>query len=246
MERNNFKGEAGFELLNNQRSSARTQQMWHHDQQDRISFLRKVYTILSFQLCFTTVSIAVVKSKPELNEAMHDLWMLAILALIISFIIEIAILCFHNCARKVPTNYLLLLIFTMCNSFFSSWVASYFSSQSVLVASGMTLVVTIALNLYAYKTKRDFAISHSLLILISIALLSIMIVSVLFTFTFWTFLSAIFVVVYGLYLVYDTKQLAGGKSHSLGYDDYIVGALLLYVDILMLFLELLRLCGSKK
>ena len=69
----------------------------------------------------------------------------------------------------------------------------------------MTLVVTIALTLYAYKTKRDFAISHSLLILISIALLSIMIVSVLFTFTFWTFLSAIFVVVYGLYLVYDTK-----------------------------------------
>ena len=74
-----------------------------------------------------------------------------------------------------------------------------------------------------------------------------MVVSFLFTFGAWwhPFLSALLVVVYGLYLVYDTQMIAGGKSHSLGYDDYIVGALLLYVDIMMLFLELLRLFGGR-
>ena len=43
------------------------------------------------------------------------------------------------------------------------------------------------------------------------------------------------IVVFGIYVVYDTQLIASGKSHSIGYDDYIIAALLLYVDILMLF-----------
>ena len=74
-----------------------------------------------------------------------------------------------------------------------------------------------------------------------------MVISTVMTFAVWwhPFISAVLVVVYGLYLVYDTQLIAGGKSHSLSYDDYIVGTLLLYIDVMMLFLELLRLFGSK-
>ena len=53
------------------------------------------------------------------------------------------------------------------------------------------------------------------------------------------------VVVFGLYTVYDTQLIAGGKSHSLDFDDHILAALLLYVDILMLLLEFLKLFGGK-
>jgi hypothetical protein len=35
--------------------------------------------------------------------------------------------------------------------------------------------------------------------------------------------------------------IVGGKKHELSYDDYIIGALMLYVDIIGLFLELLEL-----
>ena len=33
----------------------------------------------------------------------------------------------------------------------------------------------------------------------------------------------------------------GGTKHELSLDDYIIGALMLYIDIIGLFLELLRL-----
>ena len=81
----------------------------------------------------------------------------------------------------------------------------------------------------------------------SMALLCLIICSWFMTFAAWwhPFVSAILVVFYGLYLIYDTQLIAGGRQHSLSYDDYIVGALLIYVDIMMLFLELLRLFGDR-
>ena len=40
-------------------------------------------------------------------------------------------------------------------------------------------------------------------------------------------------------------MIASGESHSISYDDHIIAALLIYIDILMLFLEFLKLFGGK-
>lgn len=37
---------------------------------------------------------------------------------------------------------------------------------------------------------------------------------------------------YSMYLIYDTQLIIGGKSHELQIDDYILGALFLYIDII--------------
>lgn len=44
---------------------------------------------------------------------------------------------------------------------------------------------------------------------------------------------------FGIYLIYDTQLIVGGKSHELSVDDYIVGALNLYIDIISIFLDIL-------
>jgi FtsH-binding integral membrane protein len=46
-------------------------------------------------------------------------------------------------------------------------------------------------------------------------------------------------------LVYDTQLIAGKGKLKLGVDDYIIGALIIYLDIILLFLELLKICGRK-
>ena len=35
-------------------------------------------------------------------------------------------------------------------------------------------------------------------------------------------------IIFSLFIIYDTKVIAGGEKYGLGFDDYIVGALLLY------------------
>ena len=44
---------------------------------------------------------------------------------------------------------------------------------------------------------------------------------------------------FGVYLIFDTQLIMGGKRYELCIDDYVVGALILYLDIIMIFLYLL-------
>ena len=53
------------------------------------------------------------------------------------------------------------------------------------------------------------------------------------------------VIVFGIYLVIDTQLIIGGRRLELSMDDYVVGALILYIDIIQIFLYLLQLLSKK-
>ena len=53
------------------------------------------------------------------------------------------------------------------------------------------------------------------------------------------------VIFFGVYIVIDTQMIAKGDRYSLSLDDYVVGALMLYIDIIGLFIYLLRLLGKE-
>ena len=116
------------------------------------------------------------------------------------------LLCCRGFARKVPVNYILLTLFTLCMTFFFSFVASLYTAQSCLTAGGMTLGMTIAITVYALCTKTDFTACYGLFFCITVGMLMLMFVSIFVSFTFWhtPVMSAVFVVLYGLYLIYDT------------------------------------------
>lgn len=61
-----------------------------------------------------------------------------------------------------------------------------------------------------------------------------------------TGIAALFAVIYSVYLLIDTQKVLGGRHKQLQLDDYILGATIIYVDIISLFLKLLRLLGKKK
>jgi len=58
-------------------------------------------------------------------------------------------------------------------------------------------------------------------------------------------ISVLGVFLFGVYLIFDTQYVMGGKRYQLSLDDYIVGALILYMDIVMIFLYLLSLFGGR-
>ena len=51
----------------------------------------------------------------------------------------------------------------------------------------------------------------------------------------------------GILLVIDTKMIVGGKrSIKVSMDDYVMGSLMLYLDIMRMFLWILQLLAAKK
>ena len=52
---------------------------------------------------------------------------------------------------------------------------------------------------------------------------------------------------FSFFIVYDTQLIVGGKhSHEFSIDDYAFAAISLYLDIVQLFLYLLRIFGQRR
>ena len=105
----------------------------------------------------------------------------------------------------------------------------------------------IALTVYAMFTKEDFTIKWGIVIVILAAMLMLGIFSL---FAWSPFLDNLYcclgVIMCGIYIVIDTQLIIGGKRLAISMDDYVVGALILYMDIITLFLYLLELLSKKK
>lgn len=219
----------------------------------RMGFVRKVYGILSVQLIVTAGIIApfvLVDSVKTFCEDPDHMWLMYT-ALGVTFVTVIAISCCGNLARSYPTNVVLLGMFTVAEAFLIGVVCSRYDPQTVLAAAGITCVLVIALTLFAWQTKIDFT-------LMSGCLFACLICLIMFGFLCWLFQSKIMYAVYcslgvllfSFYLVFDTQMMIGNlgdKQHRLQFtvDDYVFAALNLYLDIINLFLFILRLLGRK-
>ena len=60
-----------------------------------------------------------------------------------------------NISRKTPTNYAVLGLFTLFESYLVSYVCYLYTPDSVLLAAVATLSATIGLTYYAMTTKED-------------------------------------------------------------------------------------------
>ena len=76
-------------------------------------FLKKVYGILSAQLALTVFVCTLIMSSEALQKIFGNTVVL-IVALVIQLGVMIPLLCSKKLARTVPTNYIILGIFTLC------------------------------------------------------------------------------------------------------------------------------------
>jgi hypothetical protein len=58
-------------------------------------------------------------------------------------------------------------------------------------------------------------------------------------------ISVVLAFLYPLYLIYDTKMILDGDKHRISLDQYVLASLFLYLDIIGIFLDILRLLGKR-
>jgi FtsH-binding integral membrane protein len=128
----------------------------------RHGFVRKVFGILLVQLLVTFGIIFYLNSALE-NECVrpgrgpsstckqiyYGGWA-------VGFGTMIAIFCCKSNAKIFPRNYILLAICTVAEALMLGAISSFYNTQSVFIAAGLTLVVAVALIIFASQTKHDF------------------------------------------------------------------------------------------
>jgi FtsH-binding integral membrane protein len=211
----------------------------------RKSFIQKVFGILSAQLVLTFLICVISLSSKDIRHFQMKNTALLYLCMGITLIISITLFCFLNIARKVPINYFLCFLFTICKTYLVSYMCIFISPKIVLMALTMTCALVIGLTLYAFITKTDFTgYGHYMFIASLLMLVCGLFISFTNNKIIHVIYSGLGVLMFSIYLIYDVQLISGNYENKLDYDDYIIGSMILYIDIIMLFEHILNIMNS--
>jgi modulator of FtsH protease len=209
---------------------------------DRATLVRRTYGLVFLGVIATMLGTVVAMSQRAIlvQSAAHPF---------ITFLIFLAMLFVtQRFSRAFPMNVVLMLASTFVAGI---WIAPFivYMSQvqpgSVGQAGALTFLTFGGLSLYAAFSRRDFSawggfFFVGVLVLIATALMNWYFKNE--TASLWIAGATIFV--FGGLLVYDTWRIL--RSGAYGPDDYVPAAVSIYVDLLNIFLAILRLLGGRR
>ncbi|CAF0779968.1 unnamed protein product [Rotaria sordida] len=212
-------------------------------------FIRKVYIILMIQLSITFGLIALFHFTPPIREYVQStngrwLYFASYGVFLVTYFV---LICSRRAARRFPLNLILLGILTLAMGYMMGTISAFYKIESILIAVGITAVVCLGVTLFSFQTKYDFTSCVGVLFVISIALLAFGIVCA-FTYSriLYTVYAGLGAVAFSIFLAVDTQLIMGGKRHEISAEDHIFASLMLYIDIIYIFVFILSLIGKRE
>lgn len=149
----------------------------------RWSFIRKVYSIITFQLLLTIAVASVVVFVPPVSHFFVSSTQGLVLYIFLIFVPFITLCPLYYYHQKHPLNYFLLLIFTVTLAFSIGLTCAFVSGKVILESVVLTTAVVFSLTLYTFwaaKRGHDFSflgpfLFGALLVLILFAFIQVFI-----------------------------------------------------------------------
>ncbi|CAL8242592.1 unnamed protein product [Merluccius merluccius] len=208
--------------------------------QIRMDFLRKVYSILSLQILLTTATTALCMLWGPLKDLVHSSPAVVVVSALGSLVLLLALAVYRH---KHPLNLYLLLAFTLLEAVSVATAVSFYEYRVVLQAFFLTCAVFLCLTAFTFQSKRDFSKLGAGLFA---ALMILIIGGVMRLFYTNETTELVFAcggaLVFCGFIVYDTHLL----MQQLSPEEHILASINLYLDIINLFIHLLRILDSMK
>jgi len=210
----------------------------HGENELRWGFVRKVYGILCAQFVLTTIVSAATVLYTPINELLRDSLGLAFVIAIMPLILMFPL---YHYQQKHPLNFVFLGLFTVCLSLSVGVACANTEGKIVLEALILTSGVIVSLTGYTFwasKKGKDFGYLGPVLFAGLVVLLLTSFIQIFFPMgpTSVAVFGGFGALLFSAYLVYDTDNLI--KRYN--YDQYIWASVVLYLDILNLFLSILN------
>ncbi len=218
------------------------------DEDVRAGFIRKVFGIVGTQLTTTAIiCMAAAISESFYQFQMANFWLYVLTA--IGTIVTSCMLlcsCCGNFQRQFPINMILLSIFTLCEAYTVSCLCAFFTPTLVASAMGITALMTLAVLGVATSPSVNLISASRVISILVVALTcsTLLLFFVRIPLLEWFCLLG-GLVVYGFSLAFHLQLVIGNKlGVEFGVDDYIQASLILYMDILRIFIRVLILLAK--
>ena len=208
--------------------------------EERATLVRRTYSLVLVSVLVTIVGASFGLSQPQLMAAVaaHPF---------IAFFASLAPLLMATRKKTdFPFNIGLVLLFNFVMGVIIS-PALYFYGRTQPGLIGQAAVLTIGafgiLTIYAFVSRRDFSAWGSFLIVGLWVLIGTMLLNFFFQNTavdLW--LASVAVLLFSGLLVFDTWRL----RNFYGPDEYVGAAVQIYLDLLNIFMAILRILGNRR
>ncbi|XP_060901318.1 protein lifeguard 1 [Labrus mixtus] len=210
------------------------------DKTVRRGFVRKVFCIVTLMLLFTFSVVCVFTFSSVIRQAVkRNLW-IYLSSFFIFLTVVIVLFCCKNFSRRHPWNIVGLVVITVSFSYMVGTVAAFHQTSAVVVTMASTIAISLAILAFSVQTRFEFNICYGILLVLA--------VDMIVFFIFLTFyISHVLDVTYGclgalvfaLFLMIDVQLLMGKTSEGVDPEEYVSAALIIYLDIVLIFLYLL-------
>ncbi|XP_075704555.1 protein lifeguard 1 [Rhinoderma darwinii] len=217
------------------------------DKNIRRAFIRKVFLVLTAQLLVTFAFVAVFTFVKDVQVYVRKNAWTYYLSYAIFFCSLITLSCCGDFRRRHPWNLVALSILTLSLSYMVGMIASFYETEAVIMALGITAAVCFTVVLFSLQTKYDFTscmgvLMVSLVVLIIFSILCIFIQNKILQIVY----ASLGALLFTCFLAVDTQMILGNKQLSISPEEYVFAALNLYTDIINIFLYILAIIGKAK
>ncbi|XP_016390466.1 protein lifeguard 4-like [Sinocyclocheilus rhinocerous] len=206
----------------------------------RMDFLRKVYTILSLQIIVTTAVSALFMLCNPIKNFVHESPLLVLISAIGSLVLLLALAVYRH---QHPINLYLLFGFTLLESLSVATAVTFYEYTIVLQAFVLTSAVFLGLTAYTFQSKRDFSkLGASLFAGLWILIIASFMRLFFYNDTMELVFAGAGALLFCGFIIFDTHLL----MHKLSPEEHVLASINLYLDIVNLFIYILRILDSMK
>ncbi|XP_069771089.1 protein lifeguard 1-like [Narcine bancroftii] len=217
------------------------------DKNIRRAFIRKVYMVLTVQLLVTFAFVCICTFVSDAKKFVRRTPWLYYASYGVFFVSLIALSCCGEFRRKHPWNLIALSILTLSMSYMVGMIASFYDTDSVVMAVGITAAVCFTVVLFSMQTKYDFTscmgvMLVSVVVLFFFGILCIFIQNRILQIVY----ASVGALIFTVFLAIDTQMILGNKQLVISPEEYIFAALNLYTDIINIFMFIMTIIGHSR
>lgn len=207
---------------------------------ERATLVRRTYSLVFVSVLFTIAGAMFALSQPRLLQAVAAHPFIAMAATFAPLLMAL------RAKNAFPANIGLVLLFTFVEGVFISPLLYIYGQQQpglITQAAVLTIGSFGVLTGYAFISRRDFSAWGSFFVVGLWVLIGTSLLNLFFrnpAMDLW--LAGVTVLVFSGLLVYDTWRI----RNVYGPDDYVAAAVQIYLDLLNIFLGILRVIGGRR
>lgn len=206
----------------------------------KATFVSKVYKTLLIQL-MTMTTIVGLTMLPQTELFMQNLIFYSFVPCSMMMVLtELLIVCFGE-SLSDDWMTILLGIFNVTSSIIVSGVTIFVSKEIVVLSLFTTFMILTILNTYASVTHYDYSEYYNMMVSVLFALLFNSLMGLYFGIHINSLLSAFTgALLFCTFIIYDTQNITNSDNINRK-NGHIIAAMSLYLDVLNLFLNILKL-----